>query len=87
VADLDELNMDFHKRCEAEHERTVQSTCPSQFQGQFFLIFVGMPAASFGSKIGDHLNTDHMAISSASYGHLFRGLRFSQGRPVTEPIG
>jgi hypothetical protein len=62
-------------------------TCPSQFQGQFFLIFVGMPAASFGSKIGDHLNTDHMAISSASYGHLFRGLRFSQGRPVTEPIG
>ena len=26
VRDLDELNMDFRQRCEAEHERTVQST-------------------------------------------------------------
>jgi transposase len=36
VADLDELNMDFHKRCEAEHERTVQSTFgPFQIGSRF----------------------------------------------------
>ena len=73
VRDLDELNMYFRKRCEAEHGRTVQSTCPRQFQGLFFCFFVGMLAAYFRSTIGDPLDTSQRAESAAAQAHFTFG--------------
>src|SRR5208337_4750274 len=48
-------------------------TCPRQFQGLFFCFFVGMPAAYFGNKNCDHLDTTQRAESAAAQAHFTFG--------------
>ena len=47
--------------------------CPRQFQGLFFLFFVGMPAAYFRSKNGDPLDTTQRAVSAAARAYFTFG--------------
>jgi hypothetical protein len=42
-----------------------RETCPWKYQGQFFLFFVGMQAAYFGSTNGDPLDSIQRAGSAA----------------------